>query len=41
MVKETLQAMLVQLQPTKEAGEDAAANFLGDSWRLGKESLKE
>ncbi|XP_060548340.1 disrupted in schizophrenia 1 protein isoform X1 [Pantherophis guttatus] len=41
MVKETLQAMLVKLQPTKEAGEDAAANFLGDSWRLGKESLKE
>uniref|UniRef100_A0A670Z382 DISC1 scaffold protein n=1 Tax=Pseudonaja textilis TaxID=8673 RepID=A0A670Z382_PSETE len=41
MVKETLQAMLVQLQPTKEAGEDVAANFLGDSWRLGKESLKE
>ncbi|XP_039188815.1 disrupted in schizophrenia 1 protein isoform X2 [Crotalus tigris] len=29
MVKETLQAMLVQLQPTKKAGEDAAANFLG------------
>uniref|UniRef100_A0A8C6VM74 DISC1 scaffold protein n=1 Tax=Naja naja TaxID=35670 RepID=A0A8C6VM74_NAJNA len=41
MVKETLQAMLVQLQPTKEAGEDVAANFLGDSWCLGKESLKE
>ncbi|XP_058022498.1 disrupted in schizophrenia 1 protein [Ahaetulla prasina] len=41
MVKETLQAMLVQLQPTKEAGEDAAANFLDDSWRLGKGSLKE
>ncbi|XP_013920340.1 PREDICTED: disrupted in schizophrenia 1 protein isoform X1 [Thamnophis sirtalis] len=40
MVKETLQAMLVQLQSTKEAEEDAA-NFLGDSWRLGKESLKE
>ncbi|XP_070590064.1 disrupted in schizophrenia 1 protein [Erythrolamprus reginae] len=29
MVKETLQAMLVQLQPTKEAGEVTAANFLG------------
>nr|XP_056709305.1 disrupted in schizophrenia 1 protein [Euleptes europaea] len=42
MVKEALQAMLVQLQPAKEAEEDAAAaDFLGDSWCPGKQSLKE
>ncbi|KAF7253656.1 Disrupted in schizophrenia 1 protein, partial [Varanus komodoensis] len=41
MVKETLQAMLVQLQPAKEAEEDAAAvaGFLGDSWCPGKQGL--
>lgn len=36
MVKEALQAMLVQLQPAKEAEEDAATDFLGDSWCPGK-----
>nr|XP_014350940.1 PREDICTED: disrupted in schizophrenia 1 protein-like [Latimeria chalumnae] len=32
MVKETLQAMLVQLQPSKEEGEGEVKNFLCDSW---------
>lgn len=44
MVKETLQAMLVQLQPAKEAEEDAAAaavDFLDDSWCPGKQGLWE
>ncbi|XP_042312651.1 disrupted in schizophrenia 1 protein [Sceloporus undulatus] len=41
MVKETLQAMLVQLQPPKEAEEDAGADFLHDSWCLGKQCLEE
>ncbi|XP_053238486.1 disrupted in schizophrenia 1 protein isoform X4 [Podarcis raffonei] len=41
MVKETLQAMLVQLQPAKKAEEDAAVDFLGGSWCPGKEGLEE
>lgn len=41
MVKETLQAMLVQLQPAKEAGEDEARDFLCDSWCPGKQDLQE
>ncbi|KAH1172879.1 hypothetical protein KIL84_016718 [Mauremys mutica] len=41
MVKETLQAMLMQLQPDKEAGEDEAGDFLCDSWCPGKKDLKE
>uniref|UniRef100_A0A8C5EZS9 DISC1 scaffold protein n=1 Tax=Gopherus evgoodei TaxID=1825980 RepID=A0A8C5EZS9_9SAUR len=41
MVKETLQAMLMQLQPDKEAGEDEAGDFLCDSWCPGKQDLKE
>uniref|UniRef100_A0A674K7V4 DISC1 scaffold protein n=1 Tax=Terrapene triunguis TaxID=2587831 RepID=A0A674K7V4_9SAUR len=41
MVKETLQAMLMQLQPDKEAGEAEAGDFLCDSWCPGKQDLKE
>ncbi|XP_019405409.1 PREDICTED: disrupted in schizophrenia 1 protein isoform X2 [Crocodylus porosus] len=41
MVKETLQAMLVQLQPAKEAEEDEARDFLCDSWCPGKQDLQE
>nr|XP_034964341.1 LOW QUALITY PROTEIN: disrupted in schizophrenia 1 protein [Zootoca vivipara] len=41
MVKETLQAMLLQLQPAKKAEEDAAVDFLGGSWCPGKEGLEE
>uniref|UniRef100_A0A8C3SUA5 DISC1 scaffold protein n=1 Tax=Chelydra serpentina TaxID=8475 RepID=A0A8C3SUA5_CHESE len=40
MVKETLQAMLMQLQPDKKAGEDEAGDFLCDSWCPGKQDLK-
>ncbi|XP_073194172.1 disrupted in schizophrenia 1 protein isoform X1 [Lepidochelys kempii] len=40
MVKETLQAMLMQLQPDKEAREDEAGDFLCDSWCPGKQDLK-
>ncbi|XP_009067752.1 PREDICTED: disrupted in schizophrenia 1 protein-like [Acanthisitta chloris] len=41
VVKETLQTMLVQLQPAKEAGEEKAGDFLCDSWCPGKQDLKE
>ncbi|XP_038252748.1 disrupted in schizophrenia 1 protein [Dermochelys coriacea] len=40
MVKETLQAMLMQLQPDKEARENEAGDFLCDSWCPGKQDLK-
>ncbi|KAM6406599.1 disrupted in schizophrenia 1 protein isoform 1-T1 [Pluvialis apricaria] len=41
VVKETLQTMLVQLQPAREAGEEKAGDFLCDSWCPGKQDLKE
>lgn len=46
MVKETLQAMLVQLEPAKEAEEDAAdaadaVDSLGASWCPRKQGLQE
>ncbi|NWY49682.1 DISC1 protein, partial [Chionis minor] len=41
VVKETLQTVLVQLQPAREAGEEKAGDFLCDSWRPGKQDLKE
>ncbi|NWU57673.1 DISC1 protein, partial [Dromas ardeola] len=41
VVKETLQTMLVQLQPAREAGEEKAGVFLCDSWCPGKQDLKE
>ncbi|XP_075780858.1 disrupted in schizophrenia 1 protein isoform X4 [Pelodiscus sinensis] len=41
MVKESLQAMLMQLQPDNEAGEDEAGEFLCDSWCPGRADLKE
>ncbi|NXC45454.1 DISC1 protein, partial [Penelope pileata] len=41
VVKETLQTVLVQLQPAREAGEEKAGDFLCDSWCPGKEDLKE
>ncbi|XP_054677720.1 disrupted in schizophrenia 1 protein isoform X4 [Grus americana] len=41
VVKETLQTVLVQLQPAREAGEEKAGDFLCDSWCPGKQDLKE
>ncbi|NXD79943.1 DISC1 protein, partial [Halcyon senegalensis] len=41
VVKETLQTVLVQLQPAREAGEERAGDFLCDSWCPGKQDLKE
>ncbi|NXE47711.1 DISC1 protein, partial [Casuarius casuarius] len=41
VVKETLQTVLVQLQPGREAGEEKAGDFLCDSWCPGKQDLKE
>ncbi|NXG45932.1 DISC1 protein, partial [Psilopogon haemacephalus] len=41
VVKETLQTMLVQLQPAREAGEEKAEDFLCDSWCPRKQDLKE
>ncbi|NXI48566.1 DISC1 protein, partial [Galbula dea] len=41
VVKETLQIVLVQLQPAREAGEEKAGDFLCDSWCPGKQDLKE
>nr|XP_020642359.1 disrupted in schizophrenia 1 protein isoform X1 [Pogona vitticeps] len=41
MVKETLQAMLVQLQPAKEAEDDAATALLADSWYPGRQGVRE
>ncbi|NWI22486.1 DISC1 protein, partial [Sula dactylatra] len=41
VVKETLQTVLVQLQPAREAGEEKAGAFLCDSWCPGKQDLKE
>lgn len=40
VVKETLQTMLKQLQPAREA-EEKAGDFLCDSWCPGKQDLKE
>ncbi|NXL57503.1 DISC1 protein, partial [Chordeiles acutipennis] len=40
VVKETLQTVLVQLQPAREAGEEKAGDFC-DSWCPGKQDLKE
>ncbi|KAJ7342253.1 hypothetical protein JRQ81_009955, partial [Phrynocephalus forsythii] len=41
MVKETLQAMLVQLQPAKEAEDVAVTALIADSWCPGRQGLKE
>nr|XP_021151639.1 disrupted in schizophrenia 1 protein isoform X1 [Columba livia] len=41
VVKETLQTVLVQLQPAKEEGEEKAGGFLCDSWCPGKQDVKE
>nr|XP_013801501.1 PREDICTED: disrupted in schizophrenia 1 protein [Apteryx mantelli mantelli] len=41
VVKETLQTVLVQLQPGREAGEEKAGDFLCDSWCPRKQDLKE
>ncbi|NXJ01491.1 DISC1 protein, partial [Psophia crepitans] len=41
VVKETLQTVLMQLQPAREAGEEKAGDFLCDSWCPGKQDLKE
>ncbi|XP_030304339.1 disrupted in schizophrenia 1 protein-like isoform X2 [Calypte anna] len=41
VVKETLQTLLLQLQPSKEAGEEKAGDFLSASWCPGKQDLKE
>ncbi|NXF87615.1 DISC1 protein, partial [Eubucco bourcierii] len=41
VVKETLQTVLVQLQPAREAGEEKAGDFLCDSWCPRKQDLKE
>ncbi|XP_066850151.1 disrupted in schizophrenia 1 protein isoform X2 [Anser cygnoides] len=41
VVKETLQTVLVQLQPAREAGEEKAGDFLCDSWCPGKQDLEE
>lgn len=41
VVKETLQTVLLQLQPAREAGEEKAGDFLCDSWCPGKQDLKE
>ncbi|NXU53393.1 DISC1 protein, partial [Turnix velox] len=41
VVKETLQTVLVQLQPAREIGEEKAGDFLCDSWCPGKQDLKE
>ncbi|NXE77130.1 DISC1 protein, partial [Cochlearius cochlearius] len=41
VVKETLQTVLVQLQPAREAGEEKAGDFPCDSWCPGKQDLKE
>ncbi|NXA38186.1 DISC1 protein, partial [Eudromia elegans] len=41
VVKETLQTVLVQLQPGREAGEEKAGDFLCDSWCPGKQDLQE
>ncbi|NWR74471.1 DISC1 protein, partial [Centropus unirufus] len=41
VVKETLQTVLVQLQPAREAGEEKAGDFFCDSWCPGKQDLKE
>ncbi|NWS70383.1 DISC1 protein, partial [Crotophaga sulcirostris] len=41
VVKETLQTVLVQLQPAREAEEEKAGDFLCDSWCPGKQDLKE
>ncbi|KAM9564310.1 disrupted in schizophrenia 1 protein isoform 4-T4 [Guaruba guarouba] len=40
VVKETLQTVLMQLQPAREA-EEKAGDFLCDSWCPGKQDLKE
>ncbi|NXO00199.1 DISC1 protein, partial [Rhinopomastus cyanomelas] len=41
VVKETLQSVLVQLQPAREAGEEKAGDFLCDSWCPAKQELDE
>ncbi|KAM7119466.1 disrupted in schizophrenia 1 protein isoform 5-T6 [Ciconia maguari] len=41
VVKETLQTVLVQLQPARDAGEEKTGDFLCDSWCPGKQDLKE
>ncbi|XP_021246184.1 disrupted in schizophrenia 1 protein [Numida meleagris] len=41
VVKETLQTVLLQLQPAREAGEEKAGDFLCDSWCPGKQDSKE
>ncbi|XP_069708390.1 disrupted in schizophrenia 1 protein [Phaenicophaeus curvirostris] len=41
VVKETLQTMLVQLQPAREAGGEKTGDFFCDSWCPGKQDLKE
>ncbi|KAM9382724.1 LOW QUALITY PROTEIN: disrupted in schizophrenia 1 protein [Phaethornis superciliosus] len=41
VVKETLQTLLLQLQPSKEVGEEKAGDFLSASWCPGKQDLKE
>ncbi|XP_009872231.1 PREDICTED: disrupted in schizophrenia 1 protein-like [Apaloderma vittatum] len=41
VVKETLQTMVVQLQPAREAAEEKAGVFLCDSWCPGKQDLRE
>ncbi|NWH52884.1 DISC1 protein, partial [Fregata magnificens] len=41
VVKETLQTVLVQLQPAREAAEEKAGDFLCDSWCPGRQDLKE
>ncbi|NWX86258.1 DISC1 protein, partial [Nothoprocta pentlandii] len=41
VVKETLQTVLVQLQPGREAAEEKAGDFLCDSWCPGKQDLQE
>ncbi|XP_031408282.1 disrupted in schizophrenia 1 protein isoform X2 [Meleagris gallopavo] len=41
VVKETLQTVLLQLQPAREAGDEKAGDLLCDSWCPGKQDLKE
>ncbi|XP_015713373.1 disrupted in schizophrenia 1 protein isoform X3 [Coturnix japonica] len=41
VVKETLQTVLLQLQPAREAGREKAGDFLCDSWCPGKQDSKE
>ncbi|XP_053919123.1 disrupted in schizophrenia 1 protein isoform X1 [Cuculus canorus] len=40
VVKETLQTVLVQLQPAREAGEEKAGDFFCDNWYPGKQDLR-